>query len=312
MSALSNVVASPLFGGLLIFLFLGGLLFAYGILRARLERKKTILKRMSSQESFQGYVDLWLDRFGSLTAAEEKLGHSLAVIGSKLTPRAITKIRLAAGGVGFLIAFLFRNWLIALPLAFLCQMIPLSFIEVSVKRLQNIYERQIAEAFQVFVTDYTTTKKVMDTLLNMCPKLKYPLRREFERLARNLHSGARYEQAFMDFANRTQSKWTKVFAQMMITYFREGTDFTEQMIELIKQIATEQMLAQENNTEVASLRFVNILLNISVPVAYVINRLINPENTRIFVETSTGRTLMLFIVLCCVLSLYVGKKITNV
>jgi len=198
-----------------------------------------------------------------------------------------------------------------IPTCLICASLPVTYVEMKVNKKIKLFNDQVLEAFQFFITDYTTTKSVQKAIVNICPKLKYPLRREFELLARKLNSGADVEESFLNFAERTQNKWITIFCQMMITYFRNGGDFTPHLLSITQNITNEKILSEQNNTELSSLRWINIMMNALVPVAYISNRFINPQNARVFIDTPTGKILIFVVVMGCLISLYLGKKISD-
>jgi len=130
-------------------------------------------------------------------------------------------------------------------------------------------------------------------------------------LARKLNSGEPVEECFVEFAERTQNKWTLIFAQLMITYFRNGGDFTEQLLNITKNITNEKILDQTNTTELSSMRLINIAMNALVPVVYISNRILNPQDAKVFVDTEIGRIIIFGVVIACCVSLYIGKKVTQ-
>lgn len=312
MDKIISFVSSPLNIAYLVFIILGVSLMVYGVAGATIERRKNILQRISEDHQFQhGFIDKMIDKIPFLVKREEKLDKQIAVLDVPYKARTFTKLELACAMLAIAASIHFKNALVVIPLTVIFVNAPITFIEMKVSKRVRLYNDQVLEAFQTFITDYTTTKSVQKTIVNICPKLKYPLRKEFERLGRKLNSGEPIESCFVTFAERTQNKWTMIFSQMMITYFRNGGDFTPHLLNITKNITSEKILVEQNNTELSSMRMMNIAMNALVPIAYVSNRVINPDNARVFVDTPTGKIIMFGVVLGSLISLYMGKKISD-
>lgn len=302
---------SPWIITIVVFIILGILFILFGIVGDILRKKKNILiipeKRSATDKDL---LDRILDRIDFVVKREEEIDKKIAILDAN-DARTLTKFELLGMFIGILISIYLRNVLVVVPLTILCTNIPFACIEARINRKLKQLNDQVLEAFQLFITEYTTTRSVQKTITEICPKLKYPLRKEFELLARKLNSGVSIEEAFLSFAERTQNKWIMVFSQLMITYFRNGGDFIPHLLNITEYITSEKILAEQNITELSSLRWLNIGMNILVPIAYISNMFINPENARVFIETPQGRILMFFIVMSSMLSLYLGKKITR-
>lgn len=306
---ITTILSSPLFLTITIFVLLGIIMIVYGILGARIDRKKTILHRFSKKAEGKSFLDDWLDVIKFVRKSEEKIDLQLSILDMKVSGRTFTKLKLAAAFVGIAFSLYMKNWMIIVPMILISIQFPLMVVDLRVKRRLKVFNDQVLEAFQVFITDYTTSQSVQKTLINIIPKLRDPLKKEFERLSRNLHSGVPIEEAFMEFAERTQNKWVMIFSQMIITYYRQGGDFAEHLMKITRSITGEKILEEQNSTELASVSILNYVLNALVPIAYIMNRWMNPQDAAIFTETSSGRMIIFGITISTLISLMMGKKI---
>lgn len=296
---------------LYIFFVLGVLLVCYGILGGIIERRNTILARVTEKRIYKGLLDATLDRISFVVRAEVELDKKIAVLGVEYNARTLTKARLLGAIIGLFFSVLLQNLYIVPILLIIGGSLPVTIMEMKAHKRMRVYNNQILEALQIFITEFTTIQSVQKTIVDICPKLKDPLRKEFELLARRLNSGINADEAFLAFANRTQNKWTMIFSQMMITYFRNGGDFTPHLLNITRSITDEKVLAEQNHTELSSLRLVNLAMNALVPVVFGINWVINPDTATVFTETDAGRLIILFVVIGSFISLYFGKKITS-
>ncbi len=306
-----NFFSSPINITYTVFVLFGLLLISISIVGRAIEKRKNIITRLTEKRKGVGFIDRLLDKINFIQKYEEEFRKKIAVLDMDYNVRLFTKIKILCGLIGVLISIYLRNVFVTIPLVLICINIPTTFIDMRVKKRLALYNDQILEAFQIFITEYTTTRSVQKTIVNICPKLKNPLRKEFERLGRKLNSGEPVEECFTEFAERTQNKWTLIFAQMMIIYFRNGGDFTEQLLNITKNITSEKILTEANMTELSSMRIINIAMNALVPVVYISNKFINPDDAKVFVETPLGRMIMFGVVMACSISLYLGKKITE-
>ncbi len=310
--AVQNLTSLHYFLGVV--LLLGVAFIVYGYLGSVQEKRKTILARLKRNKfsrKKEGKLDQLLNTIPSIVDTEKRLDTQLSILDVNYSARTFTKLKILAAICGVLLAIYLKNPLVVIPLAVIFVNIPTTFIEFKVNKKLKLFNDQVLEAFQLFISDYTTTKSVQKTIVAICPKLKYPLRKEFERLGRMLNSGATAEESFTEFARRTQNKWTMIFAQMMITYFRNGGDFTPHLMNITRSITSEKILDEQNTTELSSIRLVNICMNILVPIAYITNKFLNPEHARVFTDTPTGRVIIFGVVISSAVSLYLGKKITE-
>lgn len=295
-----------------IFALWGILMVVYGVLSENIERRKNILHKINSKlDIYKGALDQVLDSIDFIVKKERELDKRMAVLDVKYTARTLTKLKLLGVLIAVLISIHLHNFLAFFPLLLICISLPENYVEAKINNKLKLFDDQVLEAFQIFITDYTTTKSVQKTLNNICPKLKYPLRREFELLARKLNAGMNVEECFLSFAERTQNKWIMIFSQLMITYFRNGGDFTPHLLNITHNITSERILKEQNNTELSLLRTLNILMNALIPIAYISNYYINPQNASVFITTTGGRIVIFIVLMASLLSLYLGKKITE-
>ncbi len=307
-----NFFSSPYNITFIVFLLLGILMIVYSQVGKSIERRKNIIaERRSGKKQKVGFLDQILDKSEFMRRYEDQFRKRVSVLDIEYDARKYTKLKLYSGLAGILVAIYLKNIYVVIPLILIGTSIPTAIIEMKIKKRVSLFNDQILEAFQMFITEYTTTRSVQRTIVDIGPKLKNPLRKEFERLARKLNSGEPVEECFVEFAERTQNKWTLIFAQLMITYFRNGGDFTEQLLNITKSITNEKILDETNSTELSSMRIINIAMNALVPIAYISNKFINPQDANVFVETGIGKTIMFCVVIACSISLYIGKKITD-
>lgn len=305
------ILSAPLSLGYILFVLLGLLFVVYGRIGASIEKRRSILGDMTTNKQAVGFLDLLLNKIPFIVRYEENLDKRLDLLELNYTARKLMKVKIAFGFSGVLLAIHLRNAMAVIPLVIIFINVPTTFIEMRVKKRLHLYDEQILESFQLFISEFTTTKSVQKTIVAISPKLNYPIRKEFERLGRKLNSGESPESCFMDFAERTENKWTMIFSQMLITYFETGADFSDQLLNITTNITDEKILEQQNDTELSSIRLTNIVMNALVPVAYIAARIINPEDSRVFVETPTGKFIMFGVVMAILISLTLGQKISE-
>lgn len=291
---------------------LGVFFIFYGLYLKKIQNKNSILSSVNNSRNFyKGFIDNVLDKIPFLVKEEEKTNKYMITISDKINVRTFTKIKLFGILLSFGIAIYFKNLLSFVPLVMIFWNLPNFLFEFIANKRMRHFEDQFIDALQIFITDFTTIKSVRKSLTNITPQLKNPLKEEFERLNRELNSGESIEKSFVSFAERTKNKWVLVFSQLMITYFRIGGDITEQVMNITKRINAEKINDEENTTELSMLRMLNIVLNMLVPVIYGISMWLNPEDTAVFINTAQGQLVILAVLCSCVLSLWIGKKITQ-
>jgi len=291
----------------------GFLLILYGLISVNAQNVKSIL---SANKKAHGkkpdLFDWFLDRLFIVKKSEEKIDIMLSVLDiQNKSARDVTKTRVIYGLLGVAFSILLRNVMVMPLLVFVFANVPMVLLGRKTRKRRMIYNDQVLEALQVFVTDYTTTKSVQKTLENVCLKIKRPLRNEFERLTRKLYSGVSANECFLDFSKRTQNQWIMYFSQVMMMYFRSGGDFIPHLTGIIRTMSSEKLIEEQNLTELSSLRTINLVLVLLFPIVFVISIFAAPDTLRVFTETAMGRNIIFFSVAGCIFSLIIGQKISE-
>jgi len=299
--------------GLITASVVGCLLVVSGYLNKKNEPYKTILSAgKKTKQSRIGFYNKILDKLAFVKTSEIKIEATLSVLGiTDKAPRDITALRIFLGTMGLTVAILLRNALLA-PLLFLVLAnVPIILLEGKANKRRSLYDEQVLEALQIFVTDYTTTKSVQKTLEGICTKIKQPLKGEFERLGRKISSGVPVNECFLEFAKRTGNQWIMFFSQVMIMYFRNGGDFVPHLTGIIRTMSLEKLSEEQNKTELAGLKAINLALVLLTPIVFFISIMVSPEALMLFTQTDTGRYIVFFAIASCLFSLVMGGKIAE-
>lgn len=297
---------------LIFILILGILTFTFSILKEASDKRTSVLRKILSKSSNKGFLDKYLDKIKFVVKHEEKVDDYLRIIEANYTARKLTKYRLLGIYVGLLSCIYMKNILIVLPMTVIFSSLPTFIIGVGIERKQLKFNTQLTEAIQLFNVEYCTTQNVNDALFNILPKLKKPIKHEFERLFRKLNSGEKKEDCFLDFARRVNNKNAMIFAQLMITYYKKGGDVSPHISRVVSSMFSERKMRKYSKMELSGIRTVNIITNACVPVAYIANRILNPESTKYFTDTNPGRFIIFIIVTTMLGSLFIGEKISKV
>lgn len=296
---------------------IGILLITLGAIWKKREKQKMFIstsnyikKEKVNKDKFFD-LDKYLDSVWFVVDMEKDMYPIVQTSAYKITPRTITKARLLMILLSILFCILLKNIFILLPISIMLYQIPFALVKRKATKREIIFGEQLLDNFQMFVTDFTSTKNVQETVYNMSKKTMEPLKTEWTLLNANLSSGVSPEHSFVTFADRTGNKWARIFAQIMISYYNTGTSFTEQLMSLTEKMTNEKIVLQENRTEISSMVTLNIVLNACVPVVYIFNKLVQPETAAVFTDTTSGRFIILGVTLACMLSLYLAKKIAE-
>lgn len=295
-------------------LTLAVVLLIYGVIHLyRLRQKRKIL-RINYVRQRKSQLDLLLDKITAIQKLEKRLRIGMALLDSKHTERDIVKYGLLLGVGGLITGIVFlKNYVAALPLAFVGFYLPLYYIEsVQVDKRRALLNDQLKESFQNFLTEYTTVGSVEQALYSVCETLPDPIRGEYERLSRKINSGAntgdKFAECMYEFAERLQNKWARLFAELMVMNNRTGAAF-EKQLEMITHSMNEEVIMKEtNSTELSGVSTVNFVLNLCVPIVFVINRFLNPEGNKLFTTTPQGKTIVVYIIIASIISLTAGSQ----
>lgn len=298
----------------LVFFLIGLFVMLFGIQLSKYGKKKIYVSSVSTvkkEKKKTSKFDTFLDKNWIITNSEKNMQRKIITSGLPITVRQLTKIRLLFILAGFLFSLLMNNILVAIPMCIMFYIIPGYIVNRKAKKREMIFEGQLLDNFQIFVTDFISTRNVQNSIYNMTKKSIEPLKSEWELLSRNVNSGIPFDKCFVAFADRTGSKWSRIFAQIMISYYNQGNDFTEQLMSLTAKMTDEKIRKQENQTEISSMVTLNIVMNIAVPIVYILNQIMQPEASAAFSTTVQGRLIILAITICCGLSLWLGHKIAE-
>jgi len=292
------------FGCLCVLIFL---LIALGIMVVVKSRKNNILNKYLNVKK-EGLIDKILDKIKFINELEERNKLKLDLIGSKISARSFTKtLFLLVFIIGVGLTSIIGN-ILALPfLLIICYLLPNIVLDLITKRKKLKMEEQLGVAIRFFKTEYITTKSIPISIQNIIPKLSNPIKKEFEKLLREILTG-RIEDAFNNFARRLDNKFAYVFAKLIISQSSKGAEFGEYLITVSEDITEEQTFYKENLTELAMSRFVNIALNVvlllSVFLVYVI------PGVKVFFTSQKGQAVVLFAIISSFVSILLGFKLS--
>lgn len=297
-----------------IFLFiLGILIFIYGALKEKERKQQTILKKLVGKRmTSSSLLDNLIDHIPNIAQLENKLDSKINILDKEMSPRKIIKKIILGMTLAIIFAIYINNIVAAIPLMAIGYFIPLIMLDIKVKKKRSLLEEQLCNAIKLFVTEFTTNASVYVALNNISDAVKNPLKGELERLLRKINSGEPRSECFMDFAKRLNNKWAYIFAKLVIDYIENGTDFTDNLIHISNSITEEKIQYKESSAELTLLKSTNLLINAAIPLVYFINKIMNPDQARIFVETGTGKLIMIFVIIGSFISLLLGLKIENI
>lgn len=297
-----------------VFFLLGLFILILGVLITKADKKKIYVSttnavKKEKKNKKKNFFDRLLDSLWFVANKEKEWKPRIVMSGYHLTVRQFTKIRIVCILIGVAISLFLNNILVMIPMCIILYVTPGYFVNRRAKKREMKFETQLLDNFQIFVTDFVSTKNVQMAVFNMTKKSIEPLKTEWEILSRSLNSGIPFDTAFVNFADRTGSKWSRIFAQIMISYYNQGNDFTEQLMALTGKMNDEKIMIQTNQTEISSMVTLNIIMNISVPIVYIFNKIMQPEASAAFSDTLQGRIIILLITCTCGLSLYLCHKL---
>lgn len=296
-----------------VFFLLGVSIISLGVVLNKTTKKKIVTTSANrvkkEKQNKKDFLDRRLDKSWLVQEKEKEWAPIIKISGLHITVRQFTKIKLALILLAIILSILMNNVFVIVPMCIIFSIVPNYIVKKKAKKRKARFEKQLLENFQTFVTDFSSTRNVQTTVFNMTKKSVSPLKEEWEVLSRSLNSGIPFDVCFVDFANRTGSKWTRIFAQIMISYYNQGNDFSEQLMSLTTKMNTEKIIAQENDTEISTLVTLNMVMNLAVPIIYIINKFLQPEASAAFSNTVQGRMVVLIITITCGLSLWLAHKL---
>lgn len=296
-----------------IFLCITGLLLVIlSIMMTIKERKKTIIDKYIKGEKIKtSFLDRLFDDSKYISSFEEKISNKYAIVFDKIVPRTITKIIVLIMAIGIVFVLITKNIILLPIMVFIAYELPLLYLNVISKSKKNKIEEQLGISIKFLITEYTTTKSLVIAIQNIIPKLKNPIKKEYERLLRSINSGIDVKNALEDFSKRMNNKYARILACLINSFYEKGTEFTEQLMSISNDITDAQNEAKEGKAELTTVRWVNIIVNTVVFLTILIIFLFVPKFAICFQNTIRGQIFLVVAVMNSFISIILGLRLEN-
>lgn len=296
-----------------IFLCITGLLLVIlSIMMTIKERKKTIIDKYIKGEKIKtSFLDRLFDDSKYISSFEEKISNKYAIVFDKIVPRTITKIIVLIMTIGIVFVLITKNIILLPIMVLIAYELPLLYLNVISKSKKNKIEEQLGISIKFLITEYTTTKSLVIAIQNIIPKLKNPIKKEYERLLRSINSGIDVKNALEDFSKRMNNKYARILACLINSFYEKGTEFTEQLMSISNDITDAQNEAKEGKAELTTVRWVNIIVNTVVFLTILIIFLFVPKFAICFQNTIRGQIFLVVAVMNSFISIILGLRLEN-
>lgn len=296
-----------------IFLCITGLLLVIlSIMMTIKERKKTIIDKYIKGEKIKiSFLDRLFDDSKYISSFEEKISNKYAIVFDKIVPRTITKIIVLIMAIGIVFVLITKNIILLPIMVLIAYELPLLYLNVISKSKKNKIEEQLGISIKFLITEYTTTKSLVIAIQNIIPKLKNPIKKEYERLLRSINSGIDVKNALEDFSKRMNNKYARILACLINSFYEKGTEFTEQLMSISNDITDAQNEAKEGKAELTTVRWVNIIVNTVVFLTILIIFLFVPKFAICFQNTIRGQIFLVVAVMNSFISIILGLRLEN-
>lgn len=296
-----------------IFLCITGLLLVIlSIMMTIKERKKTIIDKYIKGEKIKtSFLDRLFDDSKYISSFEDKISNKYAIVFDKIVPRTITKIIVLIMTIGIVFVLITKNIILLPIMVLIAYELPLLYLNVISKSKKNKIEEQLGISIKFLITEYTTTKSLVIAIQNIIPKLKNPIKKEYERLLRSINSGIDVKNALEDFSKRMNNKYARILACLINSFYEKGTEFTEQLMSISNDITDAQNEAKEGKAELTTVRWVNIIVNTVVFLTILIIFLFVPKFAVCFQNTIRGQIFLVVAVMNSFISIILGLRLEN-
>lgn len=296
-----------------VFLCITGLLLVIlSIMMTIKERKKTIIDKYIKGEKIKiSFLDRLFDDSKYISSFEEKISNKYAIVFDKIVPRTITKITIFIMIIGIVFVLITKNIILLPIMVLIAYELPLLYLNVISKSKKNKIEEQLGISIKFLITEYTTTKSLVIAIQNIIPKLKNPIKKEYERLLRSINSGIDVKNALEDFSKRMNNKYARILACLINSFYEKGTEFTEQLMSISNDITDAQNEAKEGKAELTTVRWVNIIVNTVVFLTILIIFLFVPKFAICFQNTIRGQIFLVVAVMNSFISIILGLRLEN-
>lgn len=296
-----------------LFILSGISLVFISIFSIKNEKRKNVLGNYIKKSKLtDNFLDNWLNSKEFIESFEKENEKRFFLLNEYITPRFFTKLTLYSILGGVIFSVLIRN-IIALPVA-ICigYYLPQLYMDLLINNKKNKMEEQLGVAIKFFTTEFTTCRSVIISMQNVIPKLNNPIKGEFEKLARELNSGAYPKECLTNFGRRLDNKFSYVFSKLLIAYFNDGTDFGAQLVRLSEDIAEAQLQHKESRTELSMVRTTNLILNAIVFITVVVMFVFFPDYSYYFRATARGQFFMSLVIINSFVSILLGFKLSSI
>lgn len=203
-------------------------------------------------------------------------------------------IILGGAGAGICYKYL-NNPLAALPMGLGFSFILYGYINYSVLKKQDLLEKQLIPAIQVFLSEFGSIPNIVSVLNNTLTKVDEPLKEEIDRLIREMNSGRGMEEALFCFAGRVGSGWAFRFAHILNLRINKGVNISPMLFNLYMDMKTKIVKEKERSMESIGVRLESYALYAFIPIMYFMAMRINPQTHYLLTQTVEGRKVMLYL-----------------
>jgi Flp pilus assembly protein TadB len=211
--------------------------------------------------------------------------------------RLLIYLSLLGGAGGGMFYQYLNNALAAILWGTGCSLILYGYLNFAILKKQNLLEKQLIPAIQVFLSEFGSIPNIVSALNNTLMKVEQPLKEEIDILVRELNSGRGSEEALFSFAGRVGCPWAFRFAHILNLRINKGINISPMLFNLYLDMKTRIVKEKERSMESIGARLESYTLYVFIPVMYFFARQINPQTHYLLTQTAEGRKVMLYLTL---------------
>jgi tight adherence protein B len=292
----------------------GALCWAFFYFRDRRIRRKTELGLAQGQET---------EGDDRLPNANDDIGSGDSLHPSytsyRLQAWERTLVMAVAGAIAFMLGYIFyRSLILALVLTLSALWAPRLYVQRQIRLRKELLEYQFKQSLYSLSTSLAAGRSVENAIRAAVEDMsaiyvdtKTDIVRELTLIVRRIDHGETLEQAFVDFAKRSDSEDIIQFSEMLVTCKRTGGDLVE-AVRRTSQIISEKIeMQQEISVMVARKRFEAHALGIIPPMIIAFLSFGSPEYMAPL-YSGGGRIIMTICLILFVGCYFVMRRMTDI
>jgi len=199
-----------------------------------------------------------------------------------------------------------------LGLAIIGFAVPPVLVQRSRSQRQQLFNKQLSDALTIMSNCMRSGYSFQQAMASIAQEMQPPISAEFARVVREIQYGATMEQALTSMVARVKNKDLELLVSAVLTSAQVGANLSEILDTIAETVRDRIRMREEVRVLSAQGRMSGMIIGL-LPVAVILILMVmNPTYFGAFVETSTGKMLMILCVAMECTGFFVINRIVDI